>query len=250
MTTLYLSRLALSLRHRRVQHDIVDCYAMHQRILSGFPDVSAGEHTREQFGVLYRVEQGREGPLVLVQSRVMPDWGRLSDGYLAQPALVKQIDQSYATVQEGMTLAFRLRANAAKRISNRNTEQSEQWRGKRVELRGEEDQLNWLTRKGTEAGFRLVAVRARPGLNDEAGASRRLPQEAGDVRVGMGNVVHGALREGDTGQRKLTFGATTFDGRLVVTDAERFRRALEVGIGSGKAFGFGLLSVAPAQVLE
>ena len=35
-----------------------------------------------------------------------------------------------------------------------------------------------------------------------------------------------------------------FDGRLVVTDAALFRQTLVQGIGSGKAFGFGLLSVA------
>jgi CRISPR system Cascade subunit CasE len=40
-----------------------------------------------------------------------------------------------------------------------------------------------------------------------------------------------------------------FEGRLRVTDAEAFRRALAAGIGSGKAFGFGLLSVAPAARL-
>jgi CRISPR system Cascade subunit CasE len=44
----------------------------------------------------------------------------------------------------------------------------------------------------------------------------------------------------------MSFGNVLFDGRLQVTDAEVFRRTLTQGIGSGKAFGFGLLSVAPA----
>jgi CRISPR system Cascade subunit CasE len=35
-----------------------------------------------------------------------------------------------------------------------------------------------------------------------------------------------------------------FNGTLAVTDPERFRAALATGIGSGKAYGFGLLSVA------
>jgi CRISPR system Cascade subunit CasE len=44
----------------------------------------------------------------------------------------------------------------------------------------------------------------------------------------------------------MTFGDVVFEGRLRVGDAEAFRRALAVGIGSGKAYGFGLLSVARA----
>ena len=39
-------------------------------------------------------------------------------------------------------------------------------------------------------------------------------------------------------------GAVLFEGRLEVTDRTMFLEALRGGIGSGKAFGFGLLSVA------
>ena len=60
-----------------------------------------------------------------------------------------------------------------------------------------------------------------------------------------------AMRSDSSGVRpmtgRMTFGDVVFEGRLVVTDVERFRQALADGIGSGKAFGFGLLSVAPAQ---
>jgi CRISPR system Cascade subunit CasE len=40
-------------------------------------------------------------------------------------------------------------------------------------------------------------------------------------------------------------GAVRFDGVLVVTDRDRFIAAITDGIGSAKAFGFGLLSLAP-----
>ena len=245
MTSLYLSRLAPNSRHRGVQRDLADCYAMHQRILSGFPNGALHEHAREQFGVLFRVDQGRDGPVMLVQSRALPDWTRLPTTYLAEPAMLKQIDSTYDALETGMMLVFRLRANAVKRISNRNLTQGERWRGKRVELRGEKDQLEWLSRKGNEAGFRLVTVQARSGLNDEASTVESRTGEGGDARIAVGAVVHGARREGDADRQKLTFGATTFDGRLIITDAQRFRRVLEVGVGTGKAFGFGLLSIAP-----
>lgn len=43
---------------------------------------------------------------------------------------------------------------------------------------------------------------------------------------------------------KLTFGSVLFEGVLEITDAERFQKTLQAGIGSGKAYGFGLLSIA------
>ena len=39
--------------------------------------------------------------------------------------------------------------------------------------------------------------------------------------------------------------AFEFQGVLVVTDAAAFRTILQCGIGSAKAFGFGLLVIAP-----
>jgi CRISPR system Cascade subunit CasE len=42
------------------------------------------------------------------------------------------------------------------------------------------------------------------------------------------------------------FLAVRFEGVLAVTDPEVFRATVAAGIGSGKAFGFGLLSVGPA----
>jgi CRISPR system Cascade subunit CasE len=123
---------------------------------------------------------------------------------------------------------FRLRANPTRRISDRDTTQAERWRGKRVELRREDEQIAWLERKGETSGFRLLTVQARPDVQDIRTATR-------PVAFGMRPV---------TG--RMSFGNVLFDGRLQVTDAEVFRRTLTQGIGSGKAFGFGLLSVAPA----
>lgn len=232
MATLYLSRLALDSSRRDAQRDLADCQLLHRRILSAFPAAPSIQHAREHYGMLYRVEQGRDAMIVLVQSREMPDWSRLPAGYLAQPVAVKRIDHYYELLQPGMELRFRLRANPTRRISDRDTTQGERWRGKRVELRREEDQLAWLRRKGGEEGFTLVAVRTRPDVDD--------------TRIAPQSTIHGTRR--DTG--RLTFGSTLFEGRLMIADIARFRQALAVGLGSGKSYGFGLLSVAPCTTLS
>ena len=78
----------------------------------------------------------------------MPDWSRLPAGYLREPALSpKPLDTLYAAIETGQTLRFRLRANPTKRISDRSQTEPERWRGKRVEIRSEKDQCDWLTRR-------------------------------------------------------------------------------------------------------
>lgn len=237
---LYLSRLILSLNTKTVQHDLRDCYKLHQRVLHAFSDAVPGTNGREHFGVLYRVESFERDPWLmrlLVQSAVEPDWSRLPDGYLGEapdargnPA-VRLVESEYAQVQAGMPLRFRLRANPTRRISNRNTEQDERWRGKRVELHCEEDQLAWLARKGDQGGFRLIGVQVHPDVLDtrvttEAKTRGRRPAHNGGSPM--------ALR----------FGSVLFEGHLEVTDRATFLETLRTGIGSGKSFGFGLLSIA------
>ena len=45
----------------------------------------------------------------------------------------------------------------------------------------------------------------------------------------------------------VRFLSVRFEGLLQVSDPDRFVGAIRSGIGSAKGFGFGLLSVAPAQ---
>jgi CRISPR system Cascade subunit CasE len=47
-------------------------------------------------------------------------------------------------------------------------------------------------------------------------------------------------------EKALRFRAALLEGTLRVADPDAFLRALTAGIGPAKAFGFGLLSVAPA----
>jgi CRISPR system Cascade subunit CasE len=56
-------------------------------------------------------------------------------------------------------------------------------------------------------------------------------------------VPEGRDRNGKPGHAGV-FLAIWFEGLLEVTDPQRFAATLACGVGSGKAFGFGLLSVA------
>ena len=211
---LYLSRLLLDLRSRRVQRELGDVYELHRTVMTGF----ANGCRRGGERVLYRVDALRGQPLaeLLVQSVTEPDWGPLCSegarGYLvegrAENPGVKRFRPGFS---EGQALVFRLRANSTVRR-----------RGKRLGLCREEHQLAWLRRKGEAAGFALLAV-----------------------RVSQEEALHGTLYRAGV-QHRLELASVRFDGYLRVMDPERLAATVASGIGPGKGFGFGLLSLARA----
>jgi len=233
----YLSRLILNSRDSAVRRDLGDVHATHQRLLSVFPRRPAIEPgARAQFGLLYRVDQRPFGsPQVLVQSRIRPDWTMLPKDYLLDehgelenPAC-KPVDDFYEGLVEGMVLRFRLRANPTRRIDTKSGPDGARRNGKRVELRGEEQWLAWLARQGEQHGFVLQQSRTWAGA---AGVRSVDEGKLTGRRVGAGAGTH------------VTLASVQFNGLLSLTNVESFRQGLEQGIGSAKAYGFGLLSVA------
>jgi len=229
MSELFLSRLVLNPRSRQVQRDLVDCRSMHQQLMKAFP-IASSLLAREEFGVLYRVEVDWQTgePTVLVQSNVEPDWTRgLHDEFLLSGSprenpTTKSIGPIYDGLNDGARLRFRLRANPTKRLHLRN-ERAGDLAGKRVELVSEQEQADSLLRKGTAQGFAVVSASVL----------------AGDV--------FGWKQSGNRKDpaHRLTFATAVFDGVLEITDRSAFRQAVAAGIGPGKAYGFGLLSIAP-----
>jgi CRISPR system Cascade subunit CasE len=209
---MFLSQLTPDLYDRNVRDDLVNAYDLHRTLLRAFPDAGDGGPGR----VLFRLELPRGGPaLVLVQSDKEPAWGRLPAGYLLE-CKTKSLDG--LTFRAGQRVTFRLRANPTKRAGK---SADPRWIGKRVGLYREEEQQDWLIRKGQAGGFRI----ARDGF-------RVVPE---------GKVT--ARKAGCT----LQFQAVRFEGLLEVTQVELFLQTLQDGIGSAKGLGFGLLSLARAE---
>jgi CRISPR system Cascade subunit CasE len=213
---MFLSRIVLSGQDSRALHAQADAYLMHQLVYAGFPDREAGGPGR----VLFRVDGDRSGraPEVLVQSEREPDWSGLLAESVLQAADHKAVRLHLAA---GHRLRFRLRANPTVRrvFSPPAPEGQPKKSGTRVGVYGEDPQRAWLARKAEQHGFRVL-----------------------DSRVTDRGLQVARKAKGSSPLQHL---CVDFDGTLEVTDSDRFLAVLYSGIGSAKAFGFGLLSVAP-----
>lgn len=209
---MFLSRLLLNATSRRVWTEISRPYELHRTLMRAFLPAQASENER----ILFRLDRDREEDmgaiLLLVQSQEEPNWTSLETarGFLREPPQCKPFTPIF---HPGQVLRFRLRANPTVKRQ-----------GKRFGLMKEEEQLGWLRRKGEVGGFAPLSVVVIP--------ERQMEDKKTD----------------DTGHsHDLTLTAVRFDGVLQITDLTTFNRTLEQGVGSGKGFGFGLLSVAPMR---
>jgi CRISPR system Cascade subunit CasE len=213
----YLSRLILNPRDRRVQKEIANRYQLHRTIMNAFAD-SLEDHEER---VLFRIEEPQRSRrlTLLVQSWTMPDWTWLAEpgargcllGVAEPNPAVKEFTLD---LRKGQRLTYRLRANptARRRCSD--------GKKRRVGLYDEEEQMDWLERKADRSGFDLLAVRSS----------------------GQATVRGCVYRNGS--KHNLTLLSVQFDGMLEVRNPDQTEETVRQGIGSAKAFGFGLLSLA------
>jgi len=205
---------------------------VHQRLSMAFPDegssiAAAGYGVkRDEGGFLFRIEENHTVARLIVRSRLLPDWGRSFNdaGWLFEGAIPAPRMLDVATIEAGSHWFFQLEANPTvkRKVEGRKN-------GRRDACVTPEEQLNWFHRKAIDGGFKVMAQKDDP------------VRSAPFVTIGSADVQHARRRKD---QRTLSHYSIYFEGVLHVTDAEKFAGTLASGIGSAKAFGFGLLSIA------
>jgi CRISPR system Cascade subunit CasE len=203
--TAWLMRILPDLRRRDVINDLADPDRLHKRMMSLVPD-DIGEHARAQAGVLFRIEETRQGVQLLVQSLMKPELGRLPDGY--GEIAVRELGGLLDRLNTGVPVHYRIAANPSKRLGKSAGKDA----GKIKALRGAAAE-EWWVAKAAAHGLAVTTVTSQPQP---------------DIRA-KGTVRHAVVR---------------FDGTGVVTDPEALRAAVLTGIGRGKSYGCGLLSLA------
>ena len=193
---------------------IHDSYDWHQRVWQCFPGRDG-----EKRDFLTRIDQIGNGFRLLIVSPmepVRPQWCT-PDSWRG----TKPIPDNYFNHHR---YRFQLCANPTKKIAVEKLGGGFTKNGHRVPLRTREELVAWIHRKGEQSGFQIEEKLLR------------------------------TLRQGtEYFQKKQLRGlhnAVEFKGILKVMDKQKFRESFEKGIGSAKAFGFGLLSLAPIKERE
>lgn len=201
---MYLSRLQLDMRSSKVRRDLADPYEMHRTLVRAFAPSEQQKPSR----FLWRLEPvGARGiPVVLIQAVADANWGILESlsHYLRFPVETRKVNLP-AFVQPGRRYRFRLHANPTV------TRQ-----GRRYGLATEEKQIEWLCRQGERIGFKVESVQV------------------------TGNDVMRSKANG----KDICLQRTSYEGILNPIDANGVIEAMRSGIGPGKAFGCGMLSLA------
>jgi len=252
----YLSRIRINPRRAAARNLIASPQAMHAAVQSGLPGEPSDERT------LWRLDGDnphRPHLFVLTQSR--PDWN-----HLVEQAGWPDADGEHYAVRDytpvlqqlalGREFAFRLTASPVQN-TNRPIKPTKNQRERldagytrsfRIGHRTATAQLQWLLDRTGRCGFTIPPARlsdagadhAVPGLPD-SDAQDEQPRDVRLIRHQRHSFDKGPL----TKDQRVVMQAVTFEGRLQVTDPQLLTQHLLGGIGPSKAYGCGLLTVAP-----
>lgn len=212
--SLYLTRAFVDFE-LAFKRGLRDSYRWHQAVWEAFPGRSEGSRD-----FLTRLDtKDRRFQLLLLSTNEpsKPDWAP-TDNWETKP-----IDDTFFRHER---YVFQLRANPTKKLRVTLPDGDRKKNGRRQPLTAREDLEQWIARKAEGGGFAVDQSR---------------------VAIHPAKKETFVKREESTGHLLGVIQGVEFRGTLEVTDREKFIVAFRAGIGPAKAFGYGLLALAPVN---
>ncbi|MER5490668.1 type I-E CRISPR-associated protein Cas6/Cse3/CasE [Streptomyces sp. NPDC002454] len=274
----YLSRIRINPLRAESRKLLSNPRAMHGAVMGGIPgepdrpagtDHGSGRPAGSVGGrVLWRLDaDDPHRPYLYVLTRSKPDWTHVVEraGWPdaeGEHAAVRAYAPLLAQIAVGREFAFRLTASPVQNTQapQRPTSaqaariaahpENQRVRGFRVGHRTVGAQLGWFLNRTGGWGFDVPVSRtdppapgvAHPDPADPSDSGSRARDPLREVRVTARH--RHSFRKNGKGPG-VTFHSATFEGRLRVTDPALFTARLLDGIGPSKAYGCGLLTLAP-----
>ncbi|XJS11048.1 type I-E CRISPR-associated protein Cas6/Cse3/CasE [Aerococcaceae bacterium WGS1372] len=214
---MYMSQVEIDINNRQKIKDLTHLGAYHNWVEQSFPEeFSQNLRSRK----LWRIDQLAGKHYLLIVSESKPSITRLERYGVENSGKTQPYDQFLESIHEGMKAKFKVTLNPVF-----SQYQSTSERGRVIPLISENDQMEYLLRRSEKNGFHLSAedfVITNKGFK--------------------------ILKKSN--QRALRLSSATYQGELVVSDADLFRKTLAEGIGKKKAFGFGLMTIIPEKIYE
>lgn len=235
---MYLTRFRVNTARSGARRLLSSPQRLHAAVMMSF----AANPPRDQAGprVLWRLDHTAKAEVLLyIVSPVRPDLTHFVEqaGWPTTPTAGWQTydyTEFLAKLAEGDIWAFRLTANPVHSIRRHAGEPT-----KRTAHVTARHQARWLLARQLKSGFSIV----------EKPAERRLLPEGDEYELLVHDQRGMQFRKQDeeTGKgNQVSLTRATYDGRLRVTDPDALRRTLTSGLGKAKAYGCGLMTLAPA----
>lgn len=223
---MYLTRFEINRARRGAQKLLGSPQAMHAAVLSSFPGVGPEPDAGRP---LWRVDGGSNSTKLYISSAREPDLTHLVE-QAGWPTTHAWVTRDYRPLLEslkpGASWGFRLVANPTRSVRNEIEASAEvdgrAGRGRRTAHVTASQQLSWFLDRAESWGIDVSGS----GEDNVAVTERQ---------------TRTFRRQGSN----VTIGFARFDGVLTVTDAAALRTAMTRGIGPAKAYGCGLLTLAP-----
>lgn len=253
---MFLSRFRVNTARPGARRLLSSPQAMHAAVMSSFPHILPSDSPRPDAPrVLWRLDQrGRAEVLLYVVSPDRPDLTHLVEqaGWpaVADPENPGWQTRPYTPLLDRLTTgdrwAFRLTANPVHTVRRKEGEPR-----KLTAHLTPVHQMGWLLdeERQKRLGFRICEKPADRRLLPEGTTHHKRPH-SGDryelaIRDSRSLAFDKSRGPGSRRDKPVTVVTVTFEGRLEVTDPEALRRALTQGIGRARAYGCGLLTLAP-----
>ena len=224
---MYFSRFMINPAKGGARKLLSNPQALHAAVMATNPpdvDLSDGR-------ILWRLDRAEHSYTLYMLSPEEPDFTVLIEqaGWVTRPGESAHYGRLLAKLENGQEWAFRLAANPVKRV------RKDDGKEKVYPHVTPAQQSTWLRERAEQWGFEIVPAQNQV-LEDAPMVSSR--RDLGFARKDA----HQQNRIG-----KVTLRKVQFDGYLRITDADKFRYALTHGMGRGKAYGLGLMTLAPVN---
>lgn len=230
---MYLTRFRINAARRGARHLLASPQRLHAAVMAGFVDPS--DHEVPEARILWRLDQDRpQAPTLYLMSPQEPDLTHLVEqaGWpTTESWQTKPYGRLLDSLAAGQRWAFRLTANPSKAVrpdgDSATAADGKRPRSKRYGQVTVAQQTDWLTSRAERCGFTITQT------------------AAGDLNL---VIRQRQLNRFDRrpGDKPVTIQMVGYDGVLEVADPQVLRRTMIGGLGRAKAYGCGLLTLAPA----
>lgn len=245
----YLSRIRINPLRAESRKLLANPRSLHGAVMGGIADRPTDER------VLWRLDSDNpRRPMLFVLTDSKPDWTHIIENAgwpdaEGEHAAVRDYTPLLAQIALGREFAFRLTANPVQNTSTpvkpsaiqaEKAERGER-RSHRIGHRTAAQQLGWFLGRTQRWGFQVPQART-----DIPALGLRERGEDGDPAREVRITARDRRSFAKNGRgTPVVLHTATFEGRLQVTDPQLLTERLLNGIGPAKAYGCGLLTLAP-----